>query len=173
MAQPRDLETDLIASMTRFSRPFFLLVGFLLAVIGFAAFAWVHQLREGLVVTGLNRPVFWGIYITNFVFFIGISHAGTLISAILRLCQAEWRRPITRMAETITVLVLYRGGEHHHGSRAPGPGAQRLPASQFPLPPAVGRHEHRHLCDGQHLLSLPAAHSAHRAPPGPAAAAAL
>src|SRR3989338_1306200 len=109
MAQPRDLETDLIASMTRFSRPFFLLVGFLLAVIGFAAFAWVHQLREGLVVTGLNRPVFWGIYITNFVFFIGISHAGTLISAILRLCQAEWRRPITRMAEVITVLVLFFG----------------------------------------------------------------
>ncbi|MBI3088271.1 MAG: polysulfide reductase NrfD [Candidatus Omnitrophica bacterium] len=109
MAQPRDLEADLIASMTRFSRPFFLLVGFLLAVIGFAAYAWVHQLRDGLVVTGLNRPVFWGIYITNFVFFIGISHAGTLISAILRLCQAEWRRPITRMAETITVLVLFIG----------------------------------------------------------------
>src|SRR3990167_5676314 len=109
MAQPRDLETDLIASMTRFSRPFFLLVGSLLAVIGFAAFAWAHQLREGPVGAGPDRPVFWGIYITNFVFFIGISHAGTLISAILRLCQAEWRRPITRMAETITVLVLFIG----------------------------------------------------------------
>src|SRR3989338_8857373 len=109
MAQPRDLEADLIASMTRFSRPFFLLVGFLLAVIGFAAYAWVHQLRNGLRVTGLHSPVFWGIYITNFVFFIGISHAGTLISAILRLCRAEWRRPITRMAEAITVLVLFVG----------------------------------------------------------------
>ncbi|MBI2091216.1 MAG: polysulfide reductase NrfD [Deltaproteobacteria bacterium] len=57
----------------------------------------------------LNRPVFWGFYITNFVFFIGISHAGTLISAILRLCRAEWRRPITRTAEMITVLVLFFG----------------------------------------------------------------
>jgi Ni/Fe-hydrogenase subunit HybB-like protein len=51
----------------------------------------------------------WGLYITNFVFFIGISHAGTLISAILRLCNAEWRRAITRSAEVITVLVLFIG----------------------------------------------------------------
>src|SRR3989338_8859688 len=76
-------------------------------VILWALFAWIYQLREGLGVTGLNRPVYWGFYITNFVFFIGISHAGTLISAILRLTRAEWRRSITRMAETITVLVLF------------------------------------------------------------------
>jgi len=72
-------------------------------------FAWIYQLRSGLGVTGMNRPTFWGIYITNFVFFIGISHAGTLISAILRLCKAEWRRAITRSAEVITVLVLFFG----------------------------------------------------------------
>ncbi len=57
----------------------------------------------------MNRPTFWAIYITNFVFFIGISHAGTLISAILRICRAEWRRAITRSAEVITVLVLFFG----------------------------------------------------------------
>ena len=57
----------------------------------------------------MNQPVFWGFYITNFVFFIGISHAGTLISAILRLARAEWRRAITRSAEVITVLVLFFG----------------------------------------------------------------
>jgi molybdopterin-containing oxidoreductase family membrane subunit len=72
-------------------------------------FAYVGQLRNGLGVTGLNVPIYWGLYITNFVFFIGISHAGTLISAILRLAQAEWRRPITRAAEIITVLVLFFG----------------------------------------------------------------
>lgn len=83
-----------------------------LVLLGFttlAFFAWVHQLRWGLGVTGLNVPVYWGTYITNFVFFIGISHAGTLISAILRLCHAEWRRSITRAAEVITVLVLFFG----------------------------------------------------------------
>ncbi len=77
--------------------------------------AWVlfsRQLLLGLGVTGLNQPVTWGFYIVNFVFFIGISHAGTLISAILRLSKAEWRRPITRMAEVITVVVLAIGGFH-------------------------------------------------------------
>jgi molybdopterin-containing oxidoreductase family membrane subunit len=79
------------------------------AVVLWAIFAWVWQLAYGLGETGLGRPVYWGLYITNFVFFIGVSHAGTLISAILRIVQAEWRRPITRMAEVITVLVLFFG----------------------------------------------------------------
>ncbi len=81
----------------------------LAAVVAWAAFAWVWQLYHGLGATGLGRPVYWGLYITNFVFFIGVSHAGTLISAILRIVGAEWRRPITRMAEVITVLVLFFG----------------------------------------------------------------
>jgi len=80
-----------------------------MAITAWAATAWILQLRHGLGVTGLNRPVFWGIYITNFVFFIGISHAGTLISAILRLIKAEWRRSLTRMAELITVMVILFG----------------------------------------------------------------
>ena len=59
--------------------------------------------------TGINWPVYWGFYVTNFVFWIGISHAGTLISAILRLVQAGWRRPVTRCAEVITAFALMIG----------------------------------------------------------------
>ena len=81
----------------------------LLGVATFGFFAWLVQLRRGLGVTGMNVPAYWGVYITNFVFFIGISRAGTLISAILRLCDAEWRRSITRAAEVVTVLVLFFG----------------------------------------------------------------
>ena len=91
------------------SKGFYLVALLLLAIALWGLYAYSLQLKYGLGVTGLNRPVFWGFYITNFVFFIGISHAGTLISAILRLCRAEWRRPITRMAEMITVLVLFFG----------------------------------------------------------------
>jgi molybdopterin-containing oxidoreductase family membrane subunit len=58
---------------------------------------------------GMTQPVYWGFYITNYIFFIGISHAGTLISAILRITGAEWRRPITRIAEVITVFALLLG----------------------------------------------------------------
>ena len=53
--------------------------------------------------------MFWALDITNFVFWIGISHAGTLISAILRVTGAEWRRPVTRCAEAITVFALMIG----------------------------------------------------------------
>ncbi len=84
----------------------------LLVIIGWAMFMYIRQLYLGLGVTGMNQPVSWGFYIVNFVFFIGISHAGTLISAILRLTKAEWRRPITRMAEVITAIVLAIGGLH-------------------------------------------------------------
>jgi molybdopterin-containing oxidoreductase family membrane subunit len=54
-------------------------------------------------------PIYWAFYITNFVFWIGISHAGTLISAILRLVNAGWRRPVTRCAEVITAFALMIG----------------------------------------------------------------
>ena len=86
---------------------FYFMVAFLLAVILFSGYTFLKQVMVGLGVTGLAQPVSWGFYIINFVFFIGISHAGTLISAILRLSKAEWRRPITRMAEVITQLAQH------------------------------------------------------------------
>ena len=91
---------------------FHLTVVILVAIILFAVIMYIRQLVLGLGVTGMMQPVTWGFYIINFVFFIGISHAGTLISAILRITQAEWRRPITRMAEVITAIVLMIGGLH-------------------------------------------------------------
>ena len=90
-------------------KPFYITLSILGVFILWGVGAYLYQYRNGLGVTGLARPIFWGVYITNFVFFIGISHAGTLISAILRLAKAEWRRSITRSAEVITVLVLIFG----------------------------------------------------------------
>lgn len=78
-------------------------------IVLWGLFAWYTQLRHGLKVTGLNDMVPWGIYMTNFVFFIGISYAGTLLSGILRITQAGWRTPVTRMAEIITVVGLIVG----------------------------------------------------------------
>ena len=65
---------------------------------------------QGFGITGIRWPIYWGFFITNFVFWIGISHAGTLISAILRLVNAGWRRPVTRCAEVITAFALMIGG---------------------------------------------------------------
>ena len=81
----------------------------LATIVGCGAAAWAYQLWFGIGVAGINWPVFWGFFLTNFVFWIGISHAGTLISAILRLVNARWRRPVTRCAEVITVFALMIG----------------------------------------------------------------
>src|SRR4030066_2249649 len=102
-------DTILFQPIVQTGKRFYITVAVLLLIIIWAFYAWTYQLRYGLGVTGLTRPVFWGFYIINFVFFIGISHAGTLISAILRPALAEWRRSITRAAEAITVLVLFFG----------------------------------------------------------------
>lgn len=100
----------LLGTLGRPGRRFYLAAAGLVAVMALGAFAWLTQLQDGLGETGLNRPVNWGVYIGNFVFFVSISLAGTLISAILRLIKAEWRRPITRCAELITVLALIFAG---------------------------------------------------------------
>lgn len=105
---PQD-QRILLAPLVRTTRWFWIWAGLMAAITAWGGFAYYTQLRQGLDVTGLNTPEYWGIYIICFVFFIGISHAGTLISAILRICNAEWRRAITRSAEFITVLVIAFG----------------------------------------------------------------
>jgi molybdopterin-containing oxidoreductase family membrane subunit len=106
----REEDAILFDPMRKTGKSFYIALSILVAIVLWAAYTYIsYQYRFGLGVTGLARPVFWGVYITNFVFFIGISHAGTLISAILRLAKAEWRRSITRSAEVITVLVLFFG----------------------------------------------------------------
>ena len=99
-------EQVLLRPLVETSRGFKITAAVLGGITLWGAFAYYLQVRYGLGRTGLNRPEYWGIYIICFVFFIGISHAGTLISAILRVCKAEWRRSITRSAELITVLVI-------------------------------------------------------------------
>jgi Ni/Fe-hydrogenase subunit HybB-like protein len=68
------------------------------------------QVFTGLGVTGLRTPQYWALYITDFVFWIGIGHAGTLISAILYLFRARWRTSIFRTAEAMTIFAVMTAG---------------------------------------------------------------
>ncbi|MDA1279058.1 MAG: polysulfide reductase NrfD [Chloroflexi bacterium] len=102
----QDVETRILAPLTGSSRPFWIWIGVLLAIIAWGAVAYFIQAREGLIVTGMRDRIMWGLYITLFVMFIGASMAGTFVSAVLRLTGASWRGPIVRSAEMITVAAL-------------------------------------------------------------------
>ena len=100
---------DLLRPLLVTSWRFYVLVAVLFGIVLLGVGAFAYQVDRGIGVWGLNWPVFWAFDITNFVFWIGISHAGTLISAILRLVNAGWRRPVTRCAEVITAFALMIG----------------------------------------------------------------
>ncbi len=86
--------------------------GFLLAVsallLGLIAVA--YQVQTGIGTWGLNRTVGWAFDITNFVFWVGIGHAGTLISAVLLLFRQKWRTSINRAAEAMTIFAVMCAG---------------------------------------------------------------
>ena len=88
------------------------LFGFAIAVIGlmifFTAVTWL--LIQGVGIWGINIPVGWGMDIINFVWWIGIGHAGTLISAILLLFRQRWRTSINRFAEAMTLFAVACAG---------------------------------------------------------------
>jgi molybdopterin-containing oxidoreductase family membrane subunit len=75
-----------------------------LCLIGLGAY--ISQLRNGLVVTAMRDYASWGIYISNFVFFVAISLVGSLITAIFRLTNVHWRTPLTRISEIIAVAAI-------------------------------------------------------------------
>ncbi|MBI4186161.1 MAG: polysulfide reductase NrfD [Chloroflexi bacterium] len=103
------LERTVFSPLTHTTKGYYAFVLLLMAIVAWGLYAYVTQLRYGLSMTGMRNVVMWGLYLVNFVFFIGISHAGTLISAILRVTHAGWRTPVTRMAELITVVALMVG----------------------------------------------------------------
>jgi Ni/Fe-hydrogenase subunit HybB-like protein len=104
------LNDEMLSSMRKPTWRWYGLAFFLGAVVAWGISAFTYQMMTDLSVTGLDRPVMWGIYIANFVFWVGLSHSGTMVSAILRLSQANWRRPILRAAEAMTVFSITVAG---------------------------------------------------------------
>ncbi len=103
---PAKVNEDLLRFPLHTPRWFWFAAAVLGVLIGAGLTAFGLMMIFGVGLLGYNNSVFWAILITNFVFWVGISHAGVMISAILRLSQAEWRRPVTRAAEVLTVFAL-------------------------------------------------------------------
>jgi len=101
---PEKITSDLLPQ--KFGRRGMIWTGALLLICAIGAFAYIQQLRKGLVVTNMGDYVSWGIYISNFVFFVAISLVGSLITAIFRLTGVPWRTPLTRISEIIAVSAI-------------------------------------------------------------------
>ncbi|MXW73420.1 MAG: hypothetical protein F4002_04375, partial [Chromatiales bacterium] len=67
---------------------------------------WIYQIIVGVGAAGMNRNAMWGTYLSNFIFWIGLSHSGTLLSAVLHITQSDWRKSIYRSAEAMTLFSL-------------------------------------------------------------------
>ena len=89
---------------------YWLIIAGLASGVLLGAACWAYQIFTGIGVGGQSIPVAWGTYLINFVFWVGIAHSGTLISAILHLFRAGWRNPIARAAETMTVFAVCVAG---------------------------------------------------------------
>jgi Ni/Fe-hydrogenase subunit HybB-like protein len=104
------IERDTLATMTRASWRYWLGLFAAAGVVALGGWSWIVMMKTGLGVTGLNSPVMWGSMITTFVFFIGVSHSGTLVSAILYFTRSPLRAAIGRSAEGMTVIAILTAG---------------------------------------------------------------
>ena len=103
-ASPR--EKDLLKHVVETSWRYKLWMGFLLVVILIGMYAYYRQVRYGLIVTAMRDFTSWGIYISNFVFFVAVSLVGSLFSCILKLNKNYWSKPLVRVSEVIAVSAI-------------------------------------------------------------------
>ncbi len=104
------LEKDVLAGMKRPGLIYFVALGCTFSLFVLFLVLWGYQIKTGMGAAGLNNPVGWGVYITNFVFWVGIAHSGTLISAVLYLFRARFRASFNRAAEAMTVFAIMVAG---------------------------------------------------------------
>jgi Ni/Fe-hydrogenase subunit HybB-like protein len=103
-ARMQELIKDLIPKKFSLSGKIWIAILFAIALTGL--FAYMQQLRSGLAITAMRDFTSWGIYISNFVFFVAISLVGSLVSAVLKLANVEWRTPLTRLSEIIAISAI-------------------------------------------------------------------
>ena len=104
-----ELLRDLTPEIEKTSKSWYLVFAGLLVVFIIGIYGLIQQVDKGHIVTGMRDNVVWGVYIVNFIFFMGLSYAGALVSGTLHLFKTSWRAPVIRLAELITVISLAIG----------------------------------------------------------------
>lgn len=100
------IENDLLRHITHKSRKNKIWLAVLFIIILFGIFAYIRQLKYGLIVTSMRDYTSWGIYISNFVFFVAISLIGSVVSSILKLMREDWAIPLSRISEIIAISAI-------------------------------------------------------------------
>ena len=102
-----EVNTDVINALTTTTWRYWVTLGISagVALLFFVA-PWIYQIFVGVGAAGMNRNAMWGTYLSNFIFWIGLSHSGTLLSAVLHITQSDWRKSIYRSAEAMTLFSL-------------------------------------------------------------------
>ena len=106
---PQKCEDQIMQTVTRTTWKFYLWMGFLILIIGIGLYGW-YLTMTGQEETASNDMVPWGMNIASYIFFIGISHAGIAVSAAARLLNSKPLKPLTRIAELITIFGLIAAG---------------------------------------------------------------
>ncbi len=109
MQADKKLLKDLTPELEHTSTGWYIIFSVFLASFVVGIYGLIQQIDKGHIVTGMRDNVVWGLYIVNFIFFMGLSYSGALISGVLHLFHTGWRKPIIRMAELITVISLVIG----------------------------------------------------------------
>ena len=106
----RRINDDILRGLQAPGPVYFAGVGLAVSTLAWGLYAFWYQVQVGLGVAGYQPPILWAVYITNFVFWVGITHSGTLVSAVLFLCRARWRTGIARASEAMTVFAIMTAG---------------------------------------------------------------
>jgi molybdopterin-containing oxidoreductase family membrane subunit len=102
-----DVNDDVVRSIVQTGRGYYVTLAIAFGVtLTCFFFPWFYQLNYGIGAAGNNHPAVWGTYLASFIFWIGLSHSGTLLSCILHLTNSAWRKAIYRSAEAMTLLWL-------------------------------------------------------------------
>ena len=109
MQADRKLLKDLTPELENTSTGWYITFIVLLVFFFIGIYGLIQQIDKGHIVTGMRDNVVWGFYIVNFIFFMGLSYSGALISGVLHLFNTGWRKPVIRLAELITVISLVIG----------------------------------------------------------------
>lgn len=109
MQEDKKLIEDLTPEIETTGKKWYIIFACFFLVFCIGIYGLIRQIDKGHIVTGMRDNVVWGVYIVNFIFFMGLSYSGALLSGVMHLFHTGWRKPVIRLAELITVISLVIG----------------------------------------------------------------